>query len=197
MASKLLMMLLTITRKHMSKVIKAVSPKGKASWPKLFKPDTRFNPEGVYQTGLILSPAEAADFQEKVKEAFVEEYGKGKLDKALMPWKLDEEGNVVLNFKSKRKPLIVDSQGQAINGEINVGGGSIIKVGTGINPWSIAGKMGVTLYLNAVQIIELVEFNGSPFGKEEGGFVATTELEAPETQEDASAVKQAEEDIDF
>lgn len=182
----------------MSKVIKAVSPKGKASWPKLFKPDTRFNPEGVYQTGLILSPAEAADFQEKVKEAFVEEYGKGKLDKALMPWKLDEEGNVVLNFKSKRKPLIVDSQGQAINGEMNVGGGSIIKVGTGINPWSIAGKMGVTLYLNAVQIIELVEFNGSPFGKEEGGFVATTELEAPETQEDASAVKQAEEeDIDF
>jgi hypothetical protein len=197
MASKLLMMLLTITRKHMSKVIKAVSPKGKASWPKLFKPDTRFNPEGVYQTGLILSPEEAADFQEKVKEAFVEEYGKGKLDKALMPWKLDDEGNVVLNFKSKRKPMIVDSQGQAINGEMNVGGGSIIKVGTGINPWSIAGKMGVTLYLNAVQIIELVEFNNSPFGKEEGGFVATTELEAPETQEETSAVEQAEEDIDF
>ena len=182
----------------MSKIIKAVSPKGKASWPKLFTPDTRFNPEGVYQTGLVLSPEDAAEFQEKVKEAFVEEYGKGKLDKALMPWKLDDEGNVVLNFKSKHKPMIVDSLGKAIKGEMNVGGGSVIKVGTGINPWAIAGKMGVTLYLNAVQIIDLVEHNNSPFGKEEGGFVATTELEAPETQEKASAVEQAEEeDIDF
>jgi len=179
----------------MSKIIKAVSPKGKASWPKLFKPDTKFNPEGVYQTGLVLSPAEAQDFQEKVKDAFVEEYGKGKLEKALMPWKLDEDGNVVLNFKSKRKPMVVDSQGRAVSTELNVGGGSIIKVGTGINPWSIAGKMGVTLYLNAVQIIELVEFNSSPFGKEEGGFVAE---DVQQQQEETSAAEEAEEDtIDF
>ena len=118
----------------MSKIIKAVSPKGKASWPKLFKPDTKFNPEGVYQTGLVLSPAEAQDFQEKVKDAFVEEYGKGKLEKALMPWKINEDGDVVLNFKSKHKPMVVDSQGKAVDTELNVGGGSIIKVGTGINP---------------------------------------------------------------
>jgi len=176
----------------MSKIIKAVSPKGKASWPKLFKPDTRFNPEGVYQTGLVLSPEEAKDFQEKVKDAFVEEYGKGKLEKALMPWKLDEDGNVVLNFKSKRKPMVVDSQGRAVSTELNVGGGSIIKVGTGINPWSIAGKMGVTLYLNAVQIIELAEYSPNLFGKEEGGFVA------PDVkQEETSAAEEDEEDIDF
>jgi hypothetical protein len=178
----------------MSKVIKAVSPRGKASWPKLFKPDTRFNPEGVYQTGLILSPAEAKDFQEKVKDVFVEEYGKGKLDKALMPWKTDEDGNVVLNFKSKNKPMVVDSQGVAVKGELNVSGGSIIKVGTGINPWSIAGKIGVTLYLNAVQIIDLVEYNSSPFGKEEGGYVAE---DVKQQQEETSAAEEDEEDIDF
>jgi hypothetical protein len=197
MASKLLMMLLTITRKHMSKIIKAVSPKGKASWPKLFKADTQFVPDGEFKTGLVVSPAEAKDFQEKIKDAFVEEFGEAKLQKAKMPWKLDEDGNVVFTFKSSRKPMVVDSQGAAIKGELNVGGGSVIKVGTGIKPWLVSGNLGVKLYLNAVQIIDLVEYNSSPFGKEEGGFVATTELEAPETQEDASAAKQAEEDIDF
>jgi hypothetical protein len=179
----------------MSKIIKAVSPKGKASWPKLFKADTQFKPEGEFQTGLVVSPTEAKDFQEKIKAAFVEEFGEAKLQKAKMPWKVDEDGNVVFNFRSKNKPIVVDSLGKAIGTELNVSGGSVIKVGAGIKPWLVSGNLGVKLYLNAVQIIDLVEYNNSPFGKEEGGFVAE---DVKRSEEVSSAVEQAEEDtIDF
>ena len=175
----------------MSKIVKAVSPKGKASWPKLFKPDTRFNPEGVYSTGLIVSPEDAKEFQEKIQEVFVEEFGQSKLAKASMPWKTDEDGNVVFSFKSKRKPMIVDSTGKAIEEELPVGGGSTIKVACGLNAYSAGGRIGVSMYLNAVQIIDLIEYAGNPFGVEEGGFKV-------EQKEESPSVEQAEEeDIHF
>jgi hypothetical protein len=177
----------------MSKIVKAVSPKGKASWPKLFKPDTRFNPDGVYSTGLVVPPKDAKEFQEKIQEVFVDEFGQSKLAKASMPWKEDEDGNVVFSFKSKRKPMVVDSTGKAINEELPVGGGSTIKVAAGLNAYNAGGRIGVSMYLNAVQIVELVEYSSSPFGKEEGGFV----LEKETTVAHAETEINEEEDINF
>ena len=177
----------------MSKIVKAVSPKGKASWPKLFKPDTRFNPEGVYSTGLILEPEDAKEFQDKVQEVFVEEFGQSKLAKASMPWKTDDDGNVVFSFKSKRKPMVVDSKGNAVKEELPVGGGSIIKVATGLNPYNAGGRIGISMYLNAVQIVNLVEYSGTPFEVEEGGFEVQEEASGNDSKEDPNI----EEGINF
>ena len=177
----------------MSKIVKARSPKGKASWPKLFKPDTRFNPEGVYQTGLIVSKEDAAPFIQQIEEIFTNEHGAAKLAKASMPYKEDEDGNIVFSFKSKRKPMVVDSQGKPIEVELNVGSGSTIKVACGLNPYSVAGRVGVSAYLNAVQILDLVEYSSGGFDKEEGGFVAPD----PEPEGVSKEKAVAEEDIDF
>lgn len=168
----------------MSKAVKAVSPKGVASWPKFNKPDTRFDAEGVYKVGLVVPPKEAKAFQDQIQEVFEAEFGKAKLAKAIMPFKEDEDGNIVFNFKSKNKPMMVDSQGTPIKEELNVASGSVLKVGTGINPWNAGGKIGVTLYLNAVQVITYVEYSGNPFGKEEGGFEVSDAEEVIETDAD-------------
>jgi hypothetical protein len=46
--------------------------------------------------------------------------------------------------------------------------------------------MGATLYLNAVQIIQLVEYSANPFGVEEGGFEVNEEAATNVDQEDTS-----------
>lgn len=159
----------------MAKKNNFVSPKGTAAYPWLTKADTKFSAEGVFKTGLVVKASEAKAFQEAIKAAFVDEFGQSKLAKAHLPWKEDDEGNVVFNFKSKIKPRLFDSKGQAIHNDPAVAGGSTIKVSGAFGPYNKGANMGVALYLNAVQIINLVEYSSSPFGAEEGGYVADEE----------------------
>jgi hypothetical protein len=154
---------------------KFVTPKGVAQYPWLTKADTKFNAEGVFKVSLAVPKAEAKDFADNIKQAFVDEFGQSKMAKAHLPFKEDEEGNVVFSFKSKIKPRLFDSQGKPITGDVAVGGGSVIKVSGAFGPYNKGANMGVALYLNAVQIIKLVEVSSSPFGAEEGGFVAAAQ----------------------
>lgn len=156
-----------------------VTPKGTAAYPWLTKADTKFSAEGVFKTSLVLSTKDAKEFQDDIKAAFVEEFGQSKLAKAHLPWK-EEDGNVIFNFKSKMKPRLFDSKGKAITNDPAVSGGSVIKVSGAFGPYNKGANMGVALYLNAVQIIELVEYSSSPFGEEEGGYVATNDSGAEE-----------------
>lgn len=155
----------------MSKKNTFVTPKGTAAYPWLTKADTKFSAEGVFKTGLVLDTSAAKGFQDEIKAAFVEEFGQSKLAKAHLPWK-EEDGKVTFNFKSKMKPRLFDSKGKAITDDPAVSGGSVIKVSGAFGPYNKGANMGVALYLNAVQIIELVEYSNSPFGEEEGGYVA-------------------------
>ena len=41
------------------KYVKLVTPKGVAKYPWLTKADTKFNPDGVYKTDLLISSEEA------------------------------------------------------------------------------------------------------------------------------------------
>jgi hypothetical protein len=170
---------------------KFVSPKGRASYPKLTKPDTKFNPEGVYSTGLIIPKEAAAPFQAIIEEAFVEEFGQKALPKANWPWSENEEGELVFKFKSKNKPTLFDSKGKPIKSDLNIGSGSVLKVAGGIGCRQVSGKYYATLYLNSVQVIELVEFSSSAFGEEEGGFVADDDEEA------VTSSPSAEKSLDF
>ena len=112
-------------------LIKVITPKGVARFPSLNKADTKFNPDGEYKTGVVMSQEDAqkiidkatveaekimaetkAKLQEDVKTLKGEKLVKAK--KALaelamgdMPFKpiYDDDGNetgdVVLNFKMK------------------------------------------------------------------------------------------------
>ena len=81
--------------------------------------------------------------------------------------------------KSKFQPKFVDSTGQLIstNNVPQIYGGSTLKLAGTIYPYTAGGRIGVSLQLAGVQIIELSEGSGVgvAFEAEEGGFVAAND----------------------
>lgn len=82
----------------------------------------------------------------------------------------------------KQKPGMFDSQGRPVAVDVQVGGGSLIKVAFQPSGYftDSSRKAGISFRLQAVQIIELVKFGGVAFDKEEGGFVAEDQGFQPE-----------------
>lgn len=152
---------------------KYVSPKGTAGYPKLTRPDTKFKAEGEYSTSLTMDKKTAQPLIDLIEEAYVEEFGQKAVAKANYPFK-EEEGKITFKFKSKNKPKLFDAAGKPIKSddELNIGSGSVLKVAGAISCRAVSGKNYATLYMNQVQIIDLVEFSGSPFEAEEGSFTA-------------------------
>lgn len=161
------------------------TPKGRAVFPRVNKPDTKFNPDGDFSVKLSLTEAEAAPLIEKLegaaKESFasaVKENKGKKVKQADLPFKQEtdqegnETGNLLFNFKLKAKvtkqdgesytqrPSIYDAKGKSVDpAKTIVGGGSIIKVAYEIFPFftALIGA-GISLRLKAVQVLELVEY---------------------------------------
>jgi hypothetical protein len=159
----------------MSNYVKMVSPKGKAYYPKINHPDQKYN---NYQASLILTDADAEDLLEKLKDVYVDECGPKKLATATFPVKKQEDGTWVFKSTSKQKPKIYDSKGKPVldSTELNIGGGTEMKVS--FSATVKQDRSGVTAYLNAVQIINLVEFSSTPFGDEGDGFTASDKEES-------------------
>jgi hypothetical protein len=151
---------------------KYVSPKGAAGYPKLTRPDTKFKAEGEYSTALTLDEKDGKAFLETLKQACIDEVGNKAAQTAKYPCKI-EEGKYTFKFKSKNKPKLYDSKGKPITAEdLNIGSGSVLKVAGSMSFPKVQGVQYVSLYMNQVQIINLVEYSSSPFGEEEGGFTA-------------------------
>ena len=161
---------------------KYVSPKGTAGYPKLTRPDTKFKADGEYSTSLTMDKKTAAPLIAQIEEAYVEEFGQKALAKANFPYK-EEEGQITFKFKSKNKPKLYDAAGKPIKDveELNIGSGSTLKVAGAISCRAVSGKNYATLYMNQVQVINLVEFSSSPFGAEEGDFVAEEKAEVADS----------------
>lgn len=160
---------------------KFVSPKGSAVWPWFSVPDTRFDVEGKFKTDLLVSKDAAQDMMAEAKKIYVEEFGEKALNKAKWPFEIDEEsGGVRFRAKSSKKPVLYDAAGSIIKEDLNVGNGSEIKISGVMSTYNAGGATGVTMYLNAVQIIDLVEFGGSSFEPVEDGYVHATETEEPQ-----------------
>lgn len=183
------------------------SPKGAAHYPWLTEPDTKFDPAGVYKTGLIVPAEEAAPFIERMEALFDEAWkaecqSKGKkLKKAPFPWEEQEEDDTVkFDFKLKstvetkkgtivRKVTLVDSKGKPLNPKtIKVGGGSTIKISFQPYLWfSPSVGFGLQLQMAAVQIIDLKEYKAGDrdygFGEEQGGFEASDVPEADDADD--------------
>jgi len=175
---------------------------GKAMWVKVFEPDTKFNPDGVYSVDLLKPQLEAAklsDYLESLVNERLEEEVKsnpklqGKLSTHL-PFEedTDQEGNETGDIKFKFKldavgkrrdgttytqnPIVVDAKLTPMDGSVLIGNGSTINVSFEPRTYYIpATKMvGVKLHLRGVQVLDLVEYgNGAAsMFDEEDGYVA-------------------------
>lgn len=173
------------------------TPKGTAYWAKLFRPDTKFDADGVYSIKLRLPSATATKLTDHISQVMGESVErakkenptkKGSIKPANPPYVdlYDEDGNetgeIEFNFKQKaviktrrgtmeKKPAVFDAKGKPITDDVDVGNGSVVKVAYEAIPYytSMAGA-GVSLRLTAVQLIDLKAggLGGFSFGVEDG-----------------------------
>lgn len=144
-----------------------VTPKAAAMWPFVTRPSTTFNPEGVYKVTLVLDPSDEEHKKFLGSLKLLVEDAKTQLKQKVVhpPWKpqKNEEGiNTGLyevTFKSSFAPRVFDAVGNKINGDLNVGNGSVVRVSYRPNIYKGMGG-GVNLYFQGIQIIDLVEYSG-------------------------------------
>jgi len=154
----------------MAKAVRAkiVTPIGVAVYPRLNRPDTKFDAEGVYKVTIRLDPSlpEVAAFVAKV-EAFGNENSLGGKANGIKDEANDEgepTGMLLASFKvqaswpdgTSRKPTVVDAMKQELTA--NVGCGSVIRISGEMSTYDGFGG-GVSLSPKAVQVIELKTWN--------------------------------------
>jgi|TARA_R110002020_G_scaffold197481_7_gene398571 hypothetical protein len=194
---------------------------GTAQWPHLNTPDTQFNKDGVFHVSLRLTKEQAEPLTNKMSEV-LEEFSKTDRAKSkkTAPFPVkdveDDDGNptgeVQIKFKLnavgingadrwEQRPVLFDAGGKPMSE--NIGGGSRIKVGAEIVPYSTAmAGTGVTLRLKAVQVIELIEytkgggFDAWEFSKQEG-FVTDGYSKEQEAKVEETADPQHQSGFDF
>tara|TARA_R110002096_G_scaffold335551_1_gene529120 strand:+ start:1033 stop:1638 length:606 start_codon:yes stop_codon:yes gene_type:complete len=187
----------------MSKVI--VTPVGKAVYPHLQNPDTRFNDNGVYQCRLHVDEAGFTEFSAQVNELYEKAYKAecgikdAKVKKAeSFPLRVTDEGSFEIYAKqealkqTKTKGLLqfrvaaYNAKGTKIQMP-PVGSGSELKMAVEPHFWNVSSQgFGMTLRLRSVQIIALKEFSAddTPFASVDGfagGEAFTNELTNDET----------------
>lgn len=161
------------------------SPRGIAMYVWLTKPDTKFDKDGSFKITLRLAADVAKKWGAEIFKPLMDEA----LDAAkkaaktpalaakialVKPYKIAEEtGDYLFSFKTgamvkqgetskPRGPVTVfDAKGKPVL-DSKVGSGSEVKVAFTTNPYYIAKdkQAGVSLYLSAVQVLKLVEYNG-------------------------------------
>ena len=166
---------------------KLVSPKAKCKWVNVKSPHPDYD---TYQITLMLpvKSEEAKDLMGKIDGWVADEVkASGKQASEFLPYKEDGD-DIIFKFKQKAsikgrggesrniKIMVVDSHMKPCN--VDIGWGSTVKVSYSPIPYTVNGKSGVTLYFNAVQVIDLVEYETSGFAKEEG-FVSEEPSENP------------------
>ena len=194
------------------KNIKLTTGRGILMFPYLFSPDTKFDSVGVYTVQLRLQGDPAAKLKEDL-ESFLDSHLKEvkattgkKPDKVLpIPMKnvTDDSGVSFIEFRFKMKPSfksktgeVVDQRPQVFDAKLQplteescLGSGSEGKCSFEAVPYNTSFGCGITLRLRAVQVLDLVQYNGgnsasSGFEIEEG-FVEDESKVAP-----AEATKQ-------
>ena len=192
---------------------------GTALWAKVFEPDCKWNPLGDYSINLQMPVADSVEMSEKLdqivqakfKEAIEED---PRLKNTLTTQDVcqvvydrdtgDDTGNVEFKFKLKSKvqkrdgsyyeqqPTVLDSKKVPLNGDTLIGNGSKVKVAFEPVPYVMGStkKVGVSLRLKAVQVIDLVEYGNSATSvfDEEDGFVAPASNDSVVTEELADVV---------
>lgn len=147
-----------------------VTPKGYAKYPHITEKDTGHQySSGKYDTRIVLSKADAEPLMKQLNAIAKEELPKLKDPK--LPYKIDDEGNVEFKAKSEYQPALIDARGKKLEkvpAGLRIRGGSVIRIAGAVNVYD----KGVSLWLNQVQIIELVEDNSMFEADDSGSFSA-------------------------
>ncbi len=191
------------------------TPKGRAEYPRLDKPDTKFVTEGVYKIDLCIPAADAAGLKNNIDEVHAEAIAlanaelkeKGKKGPAKengLPYEERADGTIVFKFKTNAsgkdpktgetfeiRPALFDRAGTPLPAGTRVGGGSLCRVSFIPLPYVKPLGSGVTLRLSAVQVIEMQHHSApaASFGFSSEDEEAAGEVAGEVAGEEAPAVK--------
>jgi hypothetical protein len=197
----------------MTKVPYKPSPVGVAIHPWVNKPDTKFNADGVYQTGLAVEGEDAVKFREELdaaaKAAFEEETAnmtpvERKKWSVFVPYSVEEDedgkptGRTIFRFRqnailrlpdgeTKRIRIgIYDSADRATEAEVWTGARIRVRYRPRNVKIASTKKAGVRLDFLKVQIVQLADrsASGGGFGAVEGGYVEANDYEGFDPGED-------------
>jgi hypothetical protein len=170
-----------------------------AVYPWVNKPDTKFNSDGVYKTGLAVEGKDAEKFRKEIdlasQEAFDSETasmtaGERKKWSLYVPYEVEEDeegkptGRTIFHYRQNAVLKLADGETKGIKigiydsadkpTEAEIWGGSKLRVKYYARPIKVAStkKAGVRLDFLKVQVIQLAERSDSGgFGGVEGGYV--------------------------
>jgi len=158
-----------------------VTPTAPCKWAHIVEADKQFNPEGDFKIDLIFEIADATHLTFLKQLRAMHQKNKDDMMASKKPcehepWSKykDEDGKetdkkYVVKFKTTYKPLLVDARGNKWPEDTLVGNGSNVKVCFSPNAYFTGSNSGTNLYLNGVQIIDLVPYKEESF--EDLGFV--------------------------
>lgn len=201
-----------------------ITPKGELTgFNAIFEPSVKFNKEGAYNANIVLSKEDGEAILNLVKAVQKEQFKnfKNKNDKlaeiqSIVPISettddgeiiYDPEGKYVLKTKNTanikdgvigKRIAVFDSNLKPVK-KLNLGAGSIVKLKVSISGYSVAGKVGVSIRLEAVQVIKYVPYESvsgtaDGFEVEADGFDAETEAIEEEKAEATTAETNDEEE---
>ena len=173
--------------KMKSTLTKGKTPKGMAMYPYLKNPETYEGNEIGYTIQLILNEKDTQSFiailEKELSVAQKAPFFEGKkwARTPHLSYRENNDGDIVFKFKTKhviktkngdeikRTVPIFDSKGKPI--DVTIGNGSIVRLAYTIVPYHKSStNNGLTLYLDAVQVINLVEYQGTHSTAEAFGF---------------------------
>lgn len=123
---------------------------GTAYWASITRPNEKFEP--MWRVDVALSDKDAEDFKSKginLKESVIED----KTVKNLVTFKRKVSK---ANGDKNSQPTLVDAEKKPL--DKIVGNGSKVKVMYKSYDWNYKGKTGVGLDLQAVQVVDLIEY---------------------------------------
>ena len=162
----------------MAERIAFLTPVSESNYPYIQNADTAFG-QNKYNTSLVMKKADAEPLVEKLKDAWIKENGKDTIGKAKLPYKVMDDGSYIFNMASKMQPRVFDTAGNYITEDLNLRSGSKLQVKGTIATYNTGNNQGVSMYMNNVQVHEVVsmEANSSPFENKGDGFVVESKAE--------------------
>ena len=166
-------------KKEKSKLVFGVTPLCEIAYAWLDKPQPGFKEQDIPKFSVTIK------FDPAIPEhqAWLEDI-KTKTGGKKVPFAEDKDSDCTLvKFHTFSKPPVMDSQNQPIDEGILVGRGSTAHVAYGLSEYPGFGG-GFTLYLNAIQIVQLVKYMQKvQFEPIEDGYKNGDEV-APQTEDD-------------
>lgn len=201
-----------------SKFLKITSPRGEAFYAYLKNPEM-YDGEVV---GLTIQAKFSQADTDKLIAQLEKELNRAKGDaqfkdkkwakEPFLGYREKDNGDIIFKFKTKhefkkgdevikRTVPVYDSKGRPI--DVNIGNGSIIRVAFQVVPyWKSLKNNGLTLFMDAIQVIELKEYSGGAdadaFGfEEEDGYEAGNSAEVDRFDDDITGDQEVDSDQEF